>query len=274
MRLITSQAPAEAESLLAARSAWSAAAVSTAAEAAGASTPGPAAPGFPAQRTPPTPSAAFLRRVPAASPESPPRPLGSDSAADSAAAASISAEAPASASAVPWARGPLIIFPDTSAALAMAGASNARPTPLSFQRLEELASARLFGRGLPAAEQTFVVVSDSVAKQLDGLKSNPARSSPRCVAAALREVHPPSHRSLWPLRELLSHLLHSLRRARLRCGGSSPTRSTPAGQLDSISCRSSARTRGRAWYGTGGRRLRRRRESGCSAGGASWYAAN
>jgi hypothetical protein len=30
-----------------------------------------------------------------------------------------------------------------------------------------------FGRGLPADEQTFVVISDSVMKQLDGLKTVP-----------------------------------------------------------------------------------------------------
>ena len=42
---------------------------------------------------------------------------------------------------------------------------------------QALARQGLFGRGLPAGEQTFVVVTDSVAKQLDGLKRDPALSA-------------------------------------------------------------------------------------------------
>lgn len=39
--------------------------------------------------------------------------------------------------------------------------------------LLQLAAAGRFGRGLPAADQTFIVISDSVMKQLDGLKAVP-----------------------------------------------------------------------------------------------------
>jgi hypothetical protein len=42
---------------------------------------------------------------------------------------------------------------------------------------QALARQGLFGRGLPAEQQTFVVVTDSVAKQLDGLKKDPALSA-------------------------------------------------------------------------------------------------
>ena len=34
----------------------------------------------------------------------------------------------------------------------------------------------LFGRALPAAEQAFIIIADSVMKQLDGLKDDPALS--------------------------------------------------------------------------------------------------
>ena len=43
--------------------------------------------------------------------------------------------------------------------------------------VQALARQGLFGRGLPPEQQTFVVVTDSVAKQLDGLKKDPALSS-------------------------------------------------------------------------------------------------
>lgn len=42
---------------------------------------------------------------------------------------------------------------------------------------QELAQIGRFGRALPPSEQTFVVLTDSVLKQLDGLKGNPALAS-------------------------------------------------------------------------------------------------
>ena len=42
---------------------------------------------------------------------------------------------------------------------------------------QALARQGLFGRGLPADQQTFVVITDSVAKQLDGLRKDPALSA-------------------------------------------------------------------------------------------------
>ena len=39
--------------------------------------------------------------------------------------------------------------------------------------MQELAEAGLFGRALPANEQVFVIVADSVIRQLDGLKADP-----------------------------------------------------------------------------------------------------
>lgn len=44
--------------------------------------------------------------------------------------------------------------------------------------VQGLAAGGLFGRALPAREQAFVVVTDSVAKQLDGLKNDRALSGP------------------------------------------------------------------------------------------------
>lgn len=40
-----------------------------------------------------------------------------------------------------------------------------------------MAKSRRFGRSLPASEQVFIVIVDSVAKQLDGLKNNPEAMS-------------------------------------------------------------------------------------------------
>jgi hypothetical protein len=84
--------------------------------------------------------------------------------------------------------GPLLLMPDTSALLAMLGANqpaasaNAHHPPqlpaLTFDRLLSLASERRFGRHLPSADdRTFIVVADSVAKQLDGLKRDPRTAS-------------------------------------------------------------------------------------------------
>ncbi|KAG2436329.1 hypothetical protein HXX76_006638 [Chlamydomonas incerta] len=71
--------------------------------------------------------------------------------------------------------GPLLLFPDTSALLAMLGGNasqHAGPPPLDWGLLLELAGEGRFGRSLPPEEQVFIVVADSVMKQLDGLKSS------------------------------------------------------------------------------------------------------
>jgi len=75
--------------------------------------------------------------------------------------------------------GPLLLFPDTSAFLAMLGVQQLTRTqcPMTLARLQELAQSSRFGRALPPSEQTFVVLTDSVLKQLDGLKGNPALAS-------------------------------------------------------------------------------------------------
>lgn len=39
--------------------------------------------------------------------------------------------------------------------------------------LQEQSEAGLFGRALPANEQVFVILADSVIRQLDGLKDDP-----------------------------------------------------------------------------------------------------
>lgn len=44
--------------------------------------------------------------------------------------------------------------------------------------VQELAAAGRFGRALPADEQAFVLLTDSVAKQLDALKNDAALSQP------------------------------------------------------------------------------------------------
>lgn len=49
---------------------------------------------------------------------------------------------------------------------------------ISTVALQALAGQGRFGRSLPAGEQVFVVVTDSVAKQLDGLKNDRALSTP------------------------------------------------------------------------------------------------
>lgn len=43
---------------------------------------------------------------------------------------------------------------------------------------QELASAGRFGRALPPAEQAFLLLTDSVAKQLDALKNDASLSQP------------------------------------------------------------------------------------------------
>ncbi|KAL4447204.1 hypothetical protein ABPG77_007237 [Micractinium sp. CCAP 211/92] len=72
--------------------------------------------------------------------------------------------------------GPLLLFPDTSALLPMlgAGAGVSLPTFFTLDMLGRLAQQGRFGRALPAHEQVFLVVTDSVLKQLDGLKNDPA----------------------------------------------------------------------------------------------------
>ena len=44
--------------------------------------------------------------------------------------------------------------------------------------IQELASAGRFGRALPPAEQTFLLLTDSVAKQLDALKNDASLAQP------------------------------------------------------------------------------------------------
>ncbi|KAG2454515.1 hypothetical protein HYH02_000362 [Chlamydomonas schloesseri] len=74
--------------------------------------------------------------------------------------------------------GPLLLFPDTSALLTMLGGNHAdrahhgASPPLDWGLLLELAAEGRFGRSLPPEEQVFIVVADSVMKQLDGLKSS------------------------------------------------------------------------------------------------------
>lgn len=155
----SSQAPSEAESLSAARSAWGRA-------AAGPSTPpAPTASGAsaPPQPTPPpfrllsaaapgcvAPGAAERRTTSAEAPPlepfgTPERSAAGDVGGPAAAGGTVAgsghaipALAPASgpSAPAPCVRGPLMLFPDTSAVLAMVGAANTRATPLSFQRLE------------------------------------------------------------------------------------------------------------------------------------------
>lgn len=78
--------------------------------------------------------------------------------------------------ATPAGSGPLLLFPDTSALLPMlgAGANVSIPTFLTLDLLGQLAQQGRFGRSLPAHEQVFLVVTDSVLKQLDGLKNDGA----------------------------------------------------------------------------------------------------
>ena len=91
-------------------------------------------------------------------------------------------QAPAAAAPPSASRGPLLLFPDTSALLPMLGASAAMATPtlLTLDALGALARAGRFGRALPPAERVFIIVADTVIKQLDGLKNDPgARSAVR-----------------------------------------------------------------------------------------------
>jgi hypothetical protein len=64
--------------------------------------------------------------------------------------------------------GPLLLFPDTSALLPMleAGGGVALPTWLTLGLLGGLARQARFGRALAPGEQVFLVVTDSVLKQL------------------------------------------------------------------------------------------------------------
>lgn len=69
------------------------------------------------------------------------------------------------------ASGPLLLFPDTSVLLAMLGAPRRAVAPclLSLAALGRQAAG---GPG-PASDRVHVVVSDSVMKQLDGMKKDP-----------------------------------------------------------------------------------------------------
>ncbi|KAL4443702.1 hypothetical protein ABPG75_011439 [Micractinium tetrahymenae] len=123
-------------------------------------------------------------------PPPPPRPAPAPAAA-AAAEAAAGAAAPAAAQqaaaghqeavagpqeAVAGTAGPLLLFPDTSALLPMlgAGAGVSLPTFFTLDMLGRLAQQGRFGRALPPHEQVFLVVTDSVLKQLDGLKNDPA----------------------------------------------------------------------------------------------------
>jgi PIN domain len=70
--------------------------------------------------------------------------------------------------------GPLLLVPDTSALLAMAGAdpSMTAPTFFTLEWLFNLSTRGLFGRMLPPREQIFIIIPASVATQLDALKSD------------------------------------------------------------------------------------------------------
>ncbi len=70
--------------------------------------------------------------------------------------------------------GPLLLVPDTSALLAMAGADASVTTPTFFtlEWLFNLSTQGLFGRTLPPREQIFIIVPASVATQLDALKAD------------------------------------------------------------------------------------------------------
>lgn len=102
-------------------------------------------------------------------PPPPPPPAVAGAADRSAASWSLS-----STSTQAFGRGPLLLFPDTSALLSMLGA-NAQlgPPVLSMSSLQALAATGQFGRSLPAMDQAFIVIADSVMKQLDGLKTVP-----------------------------------------------------------------------------------------------------
>ena len=59
--------------------------------------------------------------------------------------------------------------------------------------LQRLAQLGLFGRSLPPTEQCFIIITDSVVKQLDGLKNEPA-SGPairRFLGRGLDALGPP-----------------------------------------------------------------------------------
>lgn len=135
------------------------------------------------QQQPQPPAAATIAAAPPPPPPppqagAPPPPPPAAAAAPYTAAAAAAAPSAPSASASPsWGRGPLLLFPDTSAVLSMLGAnlSLARPV-VSLGELQRLAAAGRFGRSLPPEDQTFIVIADSVMKQLDGLKGVPETS--------------------------------------------------------------------------------------------------
>eukprot|EP00775_Hariotina_reticulata_P013818 gene13818-13939_t len=70
--------------------------------------------------------------------------------------------------------GPLMLFVDTSALLSMLGCpgSVSSTTCCTVKLLQALAGSGRFGRSLPAEQQSFLVLADTVLKQLDSLKSS------------------------------------------------------------------------------------------------------
>ncbi|KAG2493121.1 hypothetical protein HYH03_008549 [Edaphochlamys debaryana] len=157
-----------------------------------AAAPAPAPPP-PAAKTPPPPPPAAAKAPPAHAaspappPPLPPAPLPDDP--DS-----------------PFEPGPLLLFPDTSALLAMLGGNPSLHAgsgggggggggggpPLDWTVLTALAAAGRFGRALPAHEQVFIVVADSVMKQMDALKSQPESRAAvrRFLAEGLEQAGP------------------------------------------------------------------------------------
>eukprot|EP00882_Tetradesmus_deserticola_P028178 GHRQ01031372.1.p1 GENE.GHRQ01031372.1~~GHRQ01031372.1.p1 ORF type:complete len:229 (+),score=102.64 GHRQ01031372.1:91-687(+) len=121
---------------------------------------------------PPPPPPALPKTLPtsfstvssATAPESYPAP---------AAAAATKAAGDSSSASVSYQDGPLMLFVDTSAFLSMLGCAGsvASGTALTLKLLQALAGSGRFGRGLPSEQQTFIVLADTVLKQLDSCKA-------------------------------------------------------------------------------------------------------
>ncbi len=67
------------------------------------------------------------------------------------------------------------------------------PTSMSFGAMQSLAENGRFGRGLAPEQQTFIVLSDAVMKQLDSLKNEegPGRMVRRLMGEGLDQVGKP-----------------------------------------------------------------------------------
>ncbi len=75
-------------------------------------------------------------------------------------------------------------------------------------RLQEQAERGQFGRALPAAEQVFLILADSVVKQLDGLKDDPnlSRAIRRFLGKGLDAYGPAGGLAHTPHRSSPHHL--------------------------------------------------------------------